>query len=191
MAFDRFIAERITGPLRMTDTHFFLPAAQRDRLAAVYSPGPNGTIVRAPEGGRGQGHYVDGPRRNFGGGAGLVSTAKDYARFLEMTRRGGTLDGVTILSPRAVALMTTNQVGTLYSQNGLGFGLGFQTVERYGAHSMSSAGSYRWAGAYGSQYLVDPHERLVMVFMAQMLPDRTNYSRLFPNLVYQALLDEQ
>jgi CubicO group peptidase (beta-lactamase class C family) len=191
MSLDRFIAERITGPLGMTDTHFFLPADKRDRLAAVYSPGPDGTIVRAPDGARGQGHYVDGPRRNFSGGAGLVSTARDYARFLEMIRNGGALDGVRILSPRAVALMTTNQVGTLHSQNGLGFGLGFQTIDRYGAHSMSSVGSFRWAGAYGTQYLVDPQERLVMVFMVQMLPDRTSYSRLFPNLVYQALVGER
>ncbi len=191
MTLDRFIAERITGPLGMKDTHFFLPAGMRDRLAAVYSAGPDGAIVRAPDGARGQGHYVDGPHKNFSGGAGLVSTAADYARFLEMTRRGGTLDGVRILSPRAVALMTTNQVGTLHSQNGLGFGLGFQTVDRYGAHSMSSVGSYRWAGAYGSQYLVDPQERLVMVFMVQMLPDRTNYGRLFPNLVYQALVNDR
>ena len=83
-------------------------------------------IIRAPEGARGQGHYVDGPRRSFAGGAGLLSTARDYARFLEMIRNGGALDGVRILSPRTVALMTTNQIGTLHSTTGLGFGLGFR-----------------------------------------------------------------
>ena len=84
----------------MKDTHFFLPAAERDRLATVYSSGPDGTVVRAPDGARGQGHYVDGPRKSFSGGAGLLSTARDYARFLEMMRNGGALDGVRILSPR-------------------------------------------------------------------------------------------
>ncbi len=111
MPLDQFFAERITKPLGMKDTQFFLPAAERDRLATVYASGPDDTIVRAPEGARGQGHYVDGPRKNFAGGAGLLSTARDYARFLEMTRNGGALDGVRILSPRSVALMTTNQSG--------------------------------------------------------------------------------
>ena len=100
MPLDRFVAERITKPLGMKDTHFFLPAAERDRLATVYSSGPDGTVVRAPDGARGQGHYVDGPRKSFSGGAGLLSTARDYARFLEMTRNGGTLAGVRVLSPQ-------------------------------------------------------------------------------------------
>ena len=91
----------------MKDTQFFLPPAQRARLAAVYTSGSDGTIKRAPDGPRGQGAYVDGPRKSFAGGAGLLSTARDYARFLEMIRRGGALDGVRILSPRTVALMTT------------------------------------------------------------------------------------
>src|SRR5689334_14534642 len=118
------IKARITAPLGLTDTQFFLPAAQRARLAAVYSSAPDMTIVRTPEGASGQGHYVDGPRRSFSGGAGLLSTARDYARFLETMRLGGALDGARILSPRAVQPMTTNQVGTLHSAHGLGFGLG-------------------------------------------------------------------
>jgi CubicO group peptidase (beta-lactamase class C family) len=135
------IKSRITGPLGLTETQFFLPPAQRARLAAVYSSGPDGTIVRAPEGASGQGHYVEGPRRSFSGGAGLLSTARDYARFLETMRLGGAIDGVRILSPRAVQLMTTNQVGTLHSATGLGFGLGFETTDRYGANGMDSVGS--------------------------------------------------
>src|SRR5204863_504225 len=82
----------------------------------------DGRIVRAPEGPKGQGHYVDGPRRSFAGGAGLLSTARDYGRFLEMIRNGGTLGGARILAPRTVALMTSNQVGSLHSATGLGFG---------------------------------------------------------------------
>ncbi len=186
---DVFIRERITLPLGMKDTTFFLAPERRDRLAALYASGADGTIVRGPEGARGQGHYVDGPRRSFAGGAGLLSTARDYARFLEMVRRGGAIDGVRILSPRAVALMTTNQVGTLRSTPGLGFGLGFETVDRYGANGMSSVGSYGWGGAYGTRYLVDPEARLVMVLMIQLLPNATDLREKFPNLVYQALLE--
>jgi CubicO group peptidase (beta-lactamase class C family) len=188
MPLDKFFAERITGPLGMKDTRFFLPVADRDRLSAVYSSGPDG-ITRAPEGAKGQGHYVEGPRKSFSGGAGLLSTARDYARFLEMTRNGGTLDGVRVLSARSVALMTTNQSGTLHSTTGLGFGFGFETVDRYGARGVSSVGSYRWGGAYGSNYLVDPDARLVLVYMIQQIPNTTDLEQLIPTLVYQALND--
>jgi CubicO group peptidase (beta-lactamase class C family) len=189
MPLDRFIATRITTPLGMSDTRFFLPPQQRARLTAVYSSGADGRIVRAPEGARGQGHYIDGPRKNFAGGAGLLSTARDYARFLEMIRNGGALDGVRVLSPRTVALMTTNQVGSLHSNTGLGFGLGFETVDRYGANGLSSVGAYGWGGAYGSTYRVDPEARLVIVFMMQLIPNRTDLGQRFPNVVYQALVD--
>jgi CubicO group peptidase (beta-lactamase class C family) len=189
MPLDRFIAARITGPLAMHDTHFFIPSAQRTRLTAVYSSGPEGRIVRAPDGARGQGHYVDGPRKNFAGGAGLVSTARDYARFLEMVRNRGALEGVRVLSPRAVALMTTNQIGTLRPTAGLGFGLGFETTDRYGANGLSSVGTFGWGGAYGSTYRVDPEAGLTMVFMMQLMPNTTEIGQTFPTLVYQALLD--
>ena len=184
---DAFIKARITGPLGMKDTQFFLAPAQRARLAAVYTGTPDGTVKRASDGARGQGSYADGPRKSFAGGAGLTSTARDYARFLEMIRRGGAIDGVRILSPRTVALMTTNQVGTLHSPNGLGFGLGFETTDRYGANGMDSAGAYGWAGAYSSTYRVDPESHLVIVFMVQILPNTTDLGRKFPTLVYQAL----
>jgi len=187
MPLDAFIKTRITQPLRMTDTQFFLPAAQRDRLAAVYASGDDGLIKRAPDGPRGQGNYVDGPRRSFAGGAGLLSTARDYGRFLEMIRRGGELDGVRILAPRTVKLMTTNQVGTLHSTTGLGFGLGFETTDRYGANGMDSEGAFGWAGAYGTIYRIDPESRLVMLMMVQLLPNATDIRTVFPTLVYQAL----
>jgi CubicO group peptidase (beta-lactamase class C family) len=189
MPLDEFISARITGPLGMKDTRFFLPVDQRDRLAAVYASGAGGKITRAPDGAKGQGHYVEGPRRSFAGGAGLLSTAHDYARFLEMMRNGGALDGVRILSPRTVRLMTTNQVGTLYSTTGLGFGLGFETVERYGAGGLASPGAFGWGGAYGTTYRVDPEARLVMVLMIQLLPSTADIGQKFSNLVYQALVD--
>jgi CubicO group peptidase (beta-lactamase class C family) len=189
MPLDQFFATRITGPLGMKDTRFFLPADQRARLATVYSTGADGTIVRAPEGARGQGHYVEGPRKSFSGGAGLLSTARDYARFLEMVRNGGALDGERILSPRTVALMTTNQIGTLRGTPGLGFGLGFETVDHYGAKGLSAVGAFGWGGAYGSQYQVDPASRLVLVYMVQLLPSRSDLGQAFPTLVYQALVE--
>ncbi len=91
------------------------------------------------------------------------------------------------LSPRTVRLMATNQVGTLHSANGLGFGLGFETTDRYSANGMQSEGSFGWGGAYGSVYRIDPDARLVLVLMLQMIPNSTDIREVFPNLVYQAL----
>lgn len=186
---DEFIRARITGPLGMKDTRFFIPPAERERLATVYASGPEGKIVRAEEGSKGQGHYVDGPRRSFAGGAGLTSSARDYARFLEMIRNGGTLGGVRILGPRAAALMTTNQSGTLHSTKGLGFGFGFETVDRYGASGMASVGSFGWGGAYGTTYQVDREGRLVVVLMIQLMPNATDIQPKFMASVYQALMN--
>ncbi len=187
MPLDVYLRDRITMPLGMKDTQFFLPPALKDRFAAVYRSGEDGKYERAPEGPRGQGAYVEGPRRNFAGGAGLLSTARDYARFLEAMRRGGSIDGVRLLSPRSVKLMATNQVGLLHSSTGLGFGLGFETVDRYGASGMSSEGAFGWGGAYGSMYRVDPEARLVMALMIQLVPNSTDIGQVFPTLVYQAL----
>ena len=94
-----FIEKRITGPLGLADTQFYLPSAQKDRLAAVYGAKDDGTIERASDPKQGQGHYVEGPRVAYAGGAGLLSTARDYARFLQMLLNGGELDGVRLLSP--------------------------------------------------------------------------------------------
>ena len=188
---DEFIRTRITAPLGMTDTFFFLPEAKRARLATVYLNDSTGRAVRAPDGPRGQGNYVDGPRRSFAGGAGLVSTAADYARFLEMIRNHGQMNGVRYLSPKTVDLMTTNQVGSLYGSPGQGFGLGFATTERFGADGPASVGSFGWGGAYGSTYKVDPAEHLVVVFMINQLPNSTDVAAKFPTLVYQALSDSK
>ncbi len=188
---DEYFRTRITQPLRMKDTNFFLPKDQRQRLAAVYGTGANGKIARAANDSKGQGHYVDGPRKNFAGGAGLLSTANDYARFLEMIRNGGALDGARILSPRSVALMTTNQIGDLHARDGMGFGLGFETVESYGANGMEAPGSFGWGGAYGTNYRVDPTSGLVIVLMLQLMPNGTDLGQKFANLVYQSLLPAQ
>jgi CubicO group peptidase (beta-lactamase class C family) len=186
---DVFLRTRILDPLDMKDTAFFLAPEKRTRLAAVYSSS-NGVITRAPEGPRGQGHYVEGPRRNFAGGAGLLSTARDYARFLEMIRNGGALNDVRILAPRTVALMTHNQTGTLHSQAGLGFGLGFQTTDRVGANGLDPVGAYGWSGAYGSVYRIDPDAGIDILLMIQLLPNATDLGQRFPTAVHQAFLED-
>lgn len=187
---DQYFKANIIEPLGMTDTFFYVPTNKRDRLAAVYSSN-EGRVARAADGARGQGHYIDGPRRAFSGGAGLVSTARDYARFLEAIRRDGELDGQRILSPRSVALMRTNQVGQLHSPDGVGFGYGFQTTDRYGAVGLETPGSFGWGGAYGSFYRIDPKEKLTVVFMIQQMPNRTDIRDRFSAMLYSALLNPQ
>src|SRR5256885_6722833 len=189
MPLDQLIRTRITGPLKMNDTYFFVPRGASGRLATVYLSDSTNHAQRAPDGPRGQGDYVDGPRKSFAGGAGLISTAGDYARFLEMLRNGGALGGVRILAPHTVDLMTHNQVGLVFDSTGArGFGFGFQTTERYGANGMASVGTFSWGGAYGSGYSVDPVEHLVIVFMINQLPNRTDIGGEVSTLVFPALL---
>jgi CubicO group peptidase (beta-lactamase class C family) len=184
-----FIKTHITDPLGMKDTYFYLPPGKRDRLAVVYGSDKTGKAVRQDDGPKGQGSFVDGPRKAFGGGAGLISTARDYATFLEALRNGGALGKVRLLSPHAVQLMTTNQVGDLKTPRGLGFGFGFETHDKYGVSGMESVGSWGWGGAYGTYYRVDPAERLTVVLMYQMIPNNTDLTDKFKATIYQALLD--
>jgi CubicO group peptidase (beta-lactamase class C family) len=191
MPLDEFMRTRIFGPLRMRDTHFFLPPAQRARLAAVYAAQPGGAITRAPDGPLGQGGYVDGPRASFSGGAGLLSTAGDYARFLQMLLNGGTLDGARLLAPSTVALMTRNQVGVIYDRTGAaGFGLGFEVLLDPGlAGQYGSVGRYGWGGAYATNYWVDPGQDMVALLMLQLLPSGgLDIGDRFRTLVYQAIV---
>jgi CubicO group peptidase (beta-lactamase class C family) len=193
MPLDEFLRSRILQPLGMQDTHFYLPPEQRDRLTTVYSATQSGTLDRAaaPGGMVGQGAYVDGPRKSFSGGAGLLSTAMDYARFLQAMLDGGTLDGKRILSRKTVELMTVNHVGTLFTQPGVGFGLGFSVVTDLGARGVpGSLGEFGWGGAYHSTYWVDPREDLVVVYFTQLIPAGTvdDHGKLRA-LVYQAIAD--
>jgi len=193
-----FIDERIARPLKMVDTAFFLPEEKAARLAAVYVVGATGTITRATDGHEGQravphsgqGAYVTGPRTAFSGGAGLLSTANDYARFMQMLLNGGELEGVRLLSPTTVRLMTSNHVGTLYQNGALGWGLGFEVVEQVGrAPRYGAAGEFSWSGAYHTTYWADPAEQLVVVFMSQLLPaGATNLTSRVRTLVNQAII---
>ena len=190
---DTFLRERILDPLEMRDTHFYLPPAKRDRLATVYSLRGGMSLERAPDGPgmQTQGQYVDGPRVSHSGGAGLLSTARDYARFLQMLLNGGELNGTRILSPATVSLMTENHSGDLYGAPGMGFGLGFAVRLDVGAAGEpGSEGDFRWGGAYHSTYWVDPEEELVVVYLTQVIPAQgLDDHRRLRALVYAAITE--
>jgi len=190
MPLDQFFRTRIFEPLKMVDTAFFVSPDKRGRLATVYSADEKGAVKRAADGGMGQGDYVDGPRACFSGGAGLTSTATDYARLLLMMLNGGQLDGARILSPKTVELMTTSHTGSLYSEGNLGFGLGFDIIEHLGRSGRyGSVGAYGWGSAYYSTYWVDPQEKLVAVFFSQLVPSGgLDLSDKFRALTYQAII---
>lgn len=193
---DEFLDEEIFTPLGMDDTHFYLPPEKSDRLSKVYLGvgNPDGGLEPAPDEGsmQGQGEYVTGPRTNFSGGAGLLSTASDYAKFLQMTLNGGQLNGERILSPKTVELMTADHLNGLPFQEGSGFGLGFGVLKDLGARgALGSVGEYRWGGAYHSTYWVDPRENLVVVYMSQLRspnPGLDDYDKLRAG-IYSAIVE--
>jgi CubicO group peptidase (beta-lactamase class C family) len=186
---DQFFRTRVFEPLKMVDSSFFLPPEKKHRLATVYSATANG-LVRAPEPGTGQGDYVDGPRACFSGGAGLLSTPTDYTRFLQMLLNGGELDGVRVLGPKTVELMTVNHVGSLYSDGAMGFGLGFEVIEQLGkAGRYGSPGAYGWGSAYYQRYVVDPQEQLIAVFFSQLVPAAgLDLDSKYRTLAYQSIV---
>jgi CubicO group peptidase (beta-lactamase class C family) len=171
---DAFFRARIFGPLMMTDTHFLLPAAKRDRLAAVYHPGAGGKVERTV------GHPVqEGPLvysatyptwdegRYYSGGAGLVSTLGDYARFLQMLLNRGELDGARVLRPETVDRMTSNRIGALAIPDwghGDRFGYGFGVVAQRGG-APESVGTYSWGGLFYTYFWVDPANELIGILL--------------------------
>lgn len=193
---DEFLYDRIFEPLGMSDTHFYLPRDKGDRLVTVYSLARDSELTRAPDPGGmvGQGAYVDGPRKSFSGGAGLLSTADDYTQFLQMMLNGGELNGERVLSRKSVELMTVNHIGELaptFFGGGMGFGLGFYVVLDVGERgSPGSFGEYGWGGAYHSSYWVDPEEDMVVTYMSQVIPavGLDDNARLRA-LIYSAIVD--
>lgn len=192
--FDRFIAERITKPLHMPDTAFYLSEAESLRLAVQDGAQPPAVASATT-------------RPNFiSGGGGLFSTAMDYARFSQMLLNQGELDGVRLLSPKSVALMTANALPPAVSRHspvamvlgaigptpemGRSFGLGFAIRTDPGLSPLpGSVGEYYWVGIYGTSFWVDPQEKLFAVFMVQLPQEKTNhYISLTRTLVYQALV---
>ena len=191
MPLDEFLARQLFQPLDMKDTYFFLPPAKRDRLATVYA-NVDGKLELAPEDGwNGQGKFVDGPRKCFSGGAGLVSTAMDYARFLQMILNGGELDGHRILGRKTVELMSVDHLHGIPFNPGEGFGLGFDVLKDLGARGLpGSVGELGWGGAYHSEYWIDPVEDMVVVHLTQLIPagDVDDHAKV-RTLVYQAIED--
>ncbi|HPF47240.1 MAG: beta-lactamase family protein [Alphaproteobacteria bacterium] len=194
---DQFIKENILDPLHMHDTVFYVPKEKANRLATVYSlKGDKINLADNPgqmDGGRhvGQGHYVTGPRKSFSGGAGLISTTHDYGTFLQMMLNGGELNGARIISRKTVELMTKNHIGDIEFGAGRKFGLGFEIVMDMGAFGQpSSEGNFGWGGAYHSTYWVDPKEKIVFVYLTQLIPaGDMNESDKLRALIYQAIVD--
>jgi CubicO group peptidase (beta-lactamase class C family) len=193
---DDFLQQRILDPLKMVDTHFYLPAEKVDRLAAGYAVDKNDwgmiRLVDSPATSR----HVVGPRTYFSAGGGLVSTAADYARFAQMLLNGGILDGARVLGRKTIELMTTNQTRDLYIDRkgpGYGYGLGFFVRQSLSdAPLVGSVGAYGWGGIYCTSYFADPREDLFGLMFTQVLnasqnpeyPMRMDFERL----VYQALV---
>ena len=196
---DKFLQKEIFNPLEMTDTHFYLPVNKHHRLSTVYSSTENGIALSPNPGKRigagmiGQGHYINGPRKSFSGGAGLLSTAEDYATFLQMMLNGGTFNKQRILSRKSVELMTVDHLGSIESPwtNGVGFGLGFWIVKDLGKRgTLGSEGEFGWGGAYHSTYWVDPKEDLVVVYFTQLIPaNNIDDQQKLRSLIYQAIID--
>ena len=196
---DKFLQKGIFNPLEMTDTHFYLPVNKHHRLSTVYSSTENGIALSPNPGKRigagmiGQGHYINGPRKSFSGGAGLLSTAEDYATFLQMMLNGGTFNKQRILSRKSVELMTVDHLGSIEfsSTNGIGFGLGFWIVKDLGKRgTLGSEGEFGWGGAYHSTYWVDPKEDLVVVYFTQLIPaNNIDDQQKLRSLIYQAIID--
>jgi CubicO group peptidase (beta-lactamase class C family) len=197
---DEFLAERIFGPLGMTDTGFHAPEADHGRMASLYMPGPEGQAVKLEAAGR----AALRPPAMLSGGGGLVSSAADYHRFTQMLLRGGELDGTRILGRATVGYMTQNHLpgGVELEQiarptfsesafSGMGFGLGFSVVENAAENKvMSSVGEFAWGGAASTAFWVDPTEEITAVFLTQLLPSSTyNIRPQLKQLVYQALVD--
>jgi CubicO group peptidase (beta-lactamase class C family) len=198
---DAFFAERILGPLGMTDTRWWVDDVDATRLAALYMPDPTtGQAVRFDDLGN---RTLEKPELLSGGG-GLISTAADYHRFTQMLARGGELDGVRLLGPRTVRFMTRNHLpggrdlGQLSTGgfaetifDGIGFGLGFAVVENpIPSRVPSNVGEFYWGGLASTAFWVDPADDITALLFTQLVPSSTYPLRAqLRQLVYSALID--
>lgn len=193
---DKFIEERITKPLRMGDTGFEVGADKKARGARPMKEGPKNEVPSIPD--------VSEKFTWRSGGGGMVSTAADYARFLQMFANGGQLDGVRLISRKTIDLMTADALPPDIKMGadmwrfealepsarmGQGFGLGFAVRTDQGRNPLpGSPNDYYWGGAYGTYFWHDPRERMYVVFMMQSPAARLRYRYLLRDLVYQALI---
>ena len=183
-----FLAERILGPLGMTDSGFSVPEKDHGRIAEPFAKDPeNGTDIS----------LLDVKRTALfeSGGGGMVATTMDYARFLAMLLGNGKLSDTRLLGRKTIELMTADHLGTVTGPADLlppghGFGLGFAVRTAAGmAPFPGSVGNYYWGGAAGTTFWVDPAERLFAVMMIQAPVQREHYRLLFRDLVYAAIAD--
>ncbi|HVM87453.1 MAG TPA: serine hydrolase domain-containing protein [Puia sp.] len=186
-----FIRKNICEPLGMHDTWFNLPKTDANRLTTVYTEDSSGHIIKWKKD-----HFGVDPdyplfnKHYFSGGAGLSSTAYDYAIFLQMFLNGGMYNGHRILSKRSVEMMTSGQLNFMFDGTN-NFGLGFGTVSQQGgAKGPWNEGSFWWGGFFGTSYWADPKEKLVCLFMTQQTPNsHGDIAEKFKELVYQAIND--
>ncbi|MFL5740091.1 MAG: serine hydrolase domain-containing protein [Flavisolibacter sp.] len=168
---EEFFRKNIFEPLEMNDTYFNVPAAKASRLAVVYTEDADHHIIALnPDAGVDPGYPIK-DKHYFSGGAGLSSTAFDYAVFLQMLLNGGIYNGKRILSPRTVEMMTSNQLD--FHFNGINdFGLGFEIVTDKAANlGPKNKGSFSWGGYFGTTYWADPKEKMICLIMTQQTPN--------------------
>ena len=184
----QFLEGRIFQPLGMTETGFHVPRDKHTRLAGGFAKDPDsGADVSLLD--------VREPAKFESGVGGLVSTAMDYARFLQMLLSNGVFSGARLLGRKTVELMTADHLGPIQGSPdllpaGYGFGLGFAVRLQPGLATMpGSTGQYYWSGAAGTSFWVDPAERLFAVLMIQAPGPREHYRVLFRDLVYAAIVD--
>jgi CubicO group peptidase (beta-lactamase class C family) len=190
MPLDRFLEGRVLRPLQMEDTGFYVRPEKRSRIAEGARDPKTGQPPDLMD--------VTKPPKFLSGAGGMVSTAMDYARFLQMLLNKGTLDGIRLLSRKTVGYMTADHLGPLAARSdpgyipgpGYGFGLGFAVRQQDGlSHWPGTVDDYWWAGYGGTYFWVDPQEEMVVVFMMQAIAERGYYRALLRNLVYQAIDD--
>ncbi len=194
--FGPFADDNIFKPLGMPDTHFYVPQTKLNRLSTAYRRTPDGTIEVADRATPASRFVASGEEQVFFSGAGnLVSTAPDYFRFAQMLLNGGTLDGTRILSRKSIDLMRTNNIGGTEALNMLGpgqrFGLTVSVMEDPGlAGVTTSKGTFRWGGATGVIFWIDPQEQLIGLYMMQLYRHQPlQVRREFETLTYAAIND--
>lgn len=193
MSLAEFFSKRIFEPLGMRDTYFYLPSSKSRRLLPLFSE-ENGKLKETDNPYKLNGdfnpNFPADKGTYYSGGGGLSGTIFDYAIFLQMLLNGGEYNGVRLLSPTSVRLMTMNQIKTLSLGNGAKFGLGFGiTTEESSSFTPLNVGSYEWGGMFASTYWVDPKEKLIGLFYRNIYP--TTHGELadyFKILTYQALV---
>lgn len=198
MSLDKYLHQKNFGPLGMKDTYFFLPKEKQSRLVDLYTQGNNKIRIQDSLISLNGTFSRDFPKTPngtyFSGGAGLASTAYDYALFGQMLLNGGELFGKRILSQATIKMMTSNQIGDLLmwadANKTRRFGLGFGILTEYAERTtMIPAGSYGWDGMFASHYWTDPKSKMVVVFMRNIWPtEHWDYGDRIKPLVYQALL---